>query len=87
MVVLIILFSCPSRSAGIVDGEKSEERIEKQAANREPHISSRFLDWLGSAGIGACDDAAFCQSSGTARGAVETATTASVRLRRGLRID
>lgn len=43
-----------------------------------------MFDWLWSAGVGAGDDAAFGQSSGTARCAVKTATATSLGLRFGL---
>lgn len=82
--MMILLLSRPSGCAGIVDGEDSKQRVEKQAAHGEPHVGSRMFDWLWSAGIGASDDAALGQSSGTARRAVEATSAASFRLRLGL---
>lgn len=81
MVVNVFLVTCSSRGARVVDGENSEQRVEEQATNGEPHIGSRVFDWLRRAGIRARDDAALCQTTRAAWRTVEAATAATFGLR------
>jgi len=83
MVVVVVPFARLSRRARVVDGEDSEKRVEQKAAHGKPHIGPWMSDRLRTARICASDDAAFCQSSGAAWCAFETATAATlVRLLR-----
>lgn len=81
MVVNVFLVTCSSRGARVVDGKNSEQRVEEQATNGEPHIGSRVFDWLRRAGIRARDDAALCQTTRAAWRTVEAATAATFGLR------
>lgn len=78
MVVFILLLSCSSRGARVVNGEDSEKGVEEEAADGKPHVRSRMLNRLRSARIRTRDDAALRQSSRATGRAVEATTAATL---------
>jgi len=78
MVVFVFFFTRSPRGAGVVNGENSEKRVEKEAAYREPHVRSWVRYGLRSTRVRARNNAALGQASGAAWRAIKATTAASL---------